>query len=52
MKANVLTISMPTGKCNKCKYCVSKMTIGPDTNENDFNFNLDKAIAFALRANI
>jgi len=48
MKANNLTISIPTPKCKKsCPFCVSKMTFGVDDNLELFQKNLIKVRKFA-----
>lgn len=49
MKANNLSISIPTPECDRCAYCVSKMTFVPKTNLDEFNDNLEKVIAIAER---
>jgi len=52
MKANNMTISVPTGPCDKCPYCISKMTPSVETNIENFWGNFDKAMAYADKAGV
>lgn len=48
MKANNLTISIPTHGCNKnCPYCISKMTMTLETNETLIQRNIEKVLSIA-----